>query len=399
MTVSRPAIRLQAAADGPRHRKLYRTTGGRALGGVAAGLGEHLGLSPTVIRLAFGALALVGGLGVAMYAAFWVFVPQREGAAEMRAEQRGQLLAVAALGVGGLLLLQQLGLPIGSPTWLPLLAVIAGVALVWRQADVAQRARWRATASGPRGLARAIGGAVLLAAGLAGFLATRGQLGAARQGLASTVVVVLGIGVLTGPFWLRMTADLRAERRERIRSQERAEVAAHVHDSVLQTLALIQKASDDPREVTRLARGQERELRGWLYRPAGDAEGAFGAALERAAAEVEETHRTPVEVIVVGDCPADARLGALVAAAREAMVNAAKHSGADQVQVYAEVEPAQVTVFVRDRGAGFDPEAVPADRYGLAQSVVGRMERNGGKAVVRSAPGEGTEVQLEVPRG
>jgi signal transduction histidine kinase len=400
VTAPAPAIRFRAAVDVPQHRKLYRTTRGRALGGVAAGLGEHLGLSPLVLRLAFAALALAGGLGLAMYAAFWVFVPQREGSGETANESRGQLLAVAAIGVGGVLLLQHLGFPVGSPTWLPLLAAVAGIALVWRQADEAQRVRWRATAaSGPRGLARAIGGAVLLLAGLAGFLASRGQLGAARQGLASTVVVVLGIAVLTGPFWLRMTSDLRAERRERIRSQERAEVAAHVHDSVLQTLALIQKASDDPREVTRLARVQERELRGWLYRPPGDPEVAFAGALERAAAEVEEAHRTPVEVVVVGDCAADARLGALIAAAREAMVNAAKHSGADQVQVYAEVEPTQVTVFVRDRGAGFDPDSVPADRYGLAQSVVGRMERNGGKAVVRSAPGEGTEVQLEVPRG
>jgi signal transduction histidine kinase len=165
---------------------------------------------------------------------------------------------------------------------------------------------------------------------------------------------------------------------------------------VLQTLALIQKAADDPREVTRLARGQERELRGWLYRPAGPV--AFAASLEQAAAEVEEAHRTPVEVVVVGDCPTDARVGALVAAAREAMVNAAKHAGTPQVRVFAEVEPDRVTVFVRDRGIGFDPATVGADRYGLAQSVVGRMERNGGTARIRSTPGEGTEIQLEVPR-
>jgi signal transduction histidine kinase len=195
-----------------------------------------------------------------------------------------------------------------------------------------------------------------------------------------------------------MTADLRDERRERIRSQERAEVAAHVHDSVLQTLALIQKAADDPREVSRLARSQERELRGWLYRPATHSGGQFAAALESAAAEVEEAHRVAVEVVVVGDCPVDARAGALVAAAREAMVNAAKHAGVAQVQVYAEVEADRLAVFVRDRGAGFDPTQVPADRLGLAQSVVGRMERNGGTAQVRSEPGSGTEVRLEMPR-
>jgi signal transduction histidine kinase/phage shock protein PspC (stress-responsive transcriptional regulator) len=379
-------------------RRLFRATRGRALGGVAAGLAEHLGLSVFVLRLAFVGLTLAGGAGVLMYAAFWVFVPQREDdAAADPAEGRGQLVALGALAAGGLLLLEHLGAFSGLSTLVPLGLALAGLALVWRQADEAQRARWRATASGPRGLTRALGGAALLAAGVAGFLATRGELGAARDGLLSTLVVVVGIAVLTGPFWLRMTADLRAERRERIRSQERAEVAAHVHDSVLQTLALIQKAADDPREVARLARGQERELRGWLYKPPGDATGRFAAALEQAAAEVEEAHRVAVELVVVGDRAIDARGGAIVAAAREAMVNAAKHSGVDRVQVYAEVEQDRLVVFVRDRGAGFDPAAVPADRFGLAQSVIGRMERNGGTAEVRSTPGEGTEVRLEAP--
>ena len=386
-----------ATASREGHRPLHRAARGRVVGGVAAGLAEHLGLAPIVIRAAFVGLTLAGGMGVALYAAFWFFVPQREGEPLATSnEARGQLLAFVAVGAGVLLLLNTTGILSGRPGLLPLAAALVGVALVWRQADESQRARWRAGAGGRGGVVRALAGAALLAGGLAGFLATRGELGAAREGLLSTVVVVLGLVLLTAPFWLRMTADLRAERRERIRSQERAELAAHVHASVLQTLALIQKAADDPREVTRLARGQERELRGWLYRPPSEA--TFAAALEQAAAEVEEAHRTPVEVVVVGDCPADATLGALVAAAREAMVNAAKHSGADQVRVFAEVEGDRVTVFVRDRGVGFDPAAVAADRYGLAQSVVGRMERNGGTARVKSEPGEGTEVQLEVPR-
>jgi signal transduction histidine kinase len=384
----------------PSYRVLRRATDGRLLGGVAAGLGEHLGLSPLVIRAAFVLLAVTGGIGIALYGAFWVFVPQQqEGSVVATARGRGQLLAFAALGLGAVLMLERIGWLHGRTGALPLAAVAVGVALVWRQADEAQRSRWRASASGPRGLLRAGAGAALLAFGLAGFLASRGELGAAREGLVSTAVVVVGLVVLTAPFWRGMTNDLRHERRERIRSQERAEVAAHVHDSVLQTLALIQKAADDPREVTRLARGQERELRGWLYRPPADARVDFAAALEQAAAEVEEAHRTPVEVVVVGDCPSDPRLEALVAAAREAMVNAAKHSGAPQVRVYAEVEEDQVTVFVRDRGVGFDPAAVDPDRYGLAESVVGRMQRNAGTVEVRSKPGEGTEVQLEVRRG
>jgi signal transduction histidine kinase len=379
------------------HRRLYRATRGRALGGVAAGLAEHLGVSSVVLRVAFAALTLAGGAGVVMYAAFWVFVPQQDDAGGEGTEGRGQLIALGALVAGALLLLSHVGVVPTSSSLIPVALALTGLALVWRQADESQRSRWRASATGARGLTRTVAGAALLAAGLAGFLATRGQLGEARQGLVFTVVVVLGLGVLTAPFWLRLTGDLRDERRERIRSQERAEVAAHVHDSVLQTLALIQKAADDPREVARLARGQERELRGWLYRPPGDAAGQFAAALEQAAAEVEEAHRVAVELVVVGDREVDARAGAVVAAAREAMVNAAKHSGVDRVQVYAEVEHDRLVVFVRDRGAGFDPALVPADRYGLSQSVVGRMERNGGTAEVRSTPGEGTEVRIEAP--
>jgi signal transduction histidine kinase len=168
---------------------------------------------------------------------------------------------------------------------------------------------------------------------------------------------------------------------------------------VLQTLALIQQAAHDPREVARLARSQERELRTWLYRPPPGPAAVLSAVLEQAAAEVEEAHGVPVEVVHVGDAPHAGAVVSLAAATREAVVNAAKHSGAPLVQVYAEVEPDRVTVFVRDRGKGFDPEQVPPDRYGLKESVIGRVERVGGSVRVRSTVGEGTEVCLEAPRG
>ena len=381
-------------APAPSRPRLTRSSDGRALGGVAAGVAEHLGLPPLVIRGAFLVLALSGGVGIAMYAALWVFTPQAEGARPPDASDRVQLLALTALGLGGFLLLQSMGLL--SPALLPLLVVGGGVALVWRQADEAQRERWRSVRG--RGPLVVLAGAVLVVGGLIGFAATRGELQAAREGLLFTGLAVIGLVVLSAPWWVRLSSDLRHERRERIRSQERAEVAAHVHDSVLQTLALIRKAADDPREVQRLVRTQERELRGWLYAPTSSAETALAGALQAAAAEVEEAHGITVDAVVVGDCPTSPRLLALVAAAREAMVNAAKHAGVDAVQVFAEVMPGRVEVFVRDRGRGFDPAAVPADRYGIAQSVVGRMERNGGKAIVRSSPGEGTEVRLEAER-
>ncbi len=380
-------------------------TSDRALGGVASGIAAHLGLSPLVVRLAFVLLALSAGAGVAMYAALWVLVPQETPGPDDapprrtgdRTADRAQLVALGALGAGGLLLLQVTGL--SPPALLPLVLVGGGVGLVWRQADDVQRARWRT--AGGRGPLVVLSGAALVAVGLLGFLATRGELQQAREGLLSTVAVVVGLVLLSGPWWFRMAADLREERRERIRVQERAEVAAHVHDSVLQTLALIRKAADDPREVGRLARTQERELRSWLYAPRQD-EGAaalaLAGALEQTAAEVEEAHGVAVEVVVVGDCPVTPALAALVAATREALVNAARHAQVDAVSLYGEVAQDRVEVFVRDRGRGFDTASVPDDRYGVAQSIVGRMERHGGRAVVRSRPGQGTEVRLEVPR-
>jgi signal transduction histidine kinase len=190
-----------------------------------------------------------------------------------------------------------------------------------------------------------------------------------------------------------------AERREKLLSQQQADVAAHLHDSVLQTLALIQRKADDPRAVVALARAQERDLRAWLYEDPAAPTSSLRAALEDTAAEVETLHGVPVEVVLVGDAALDDGLVAMVRAAREAMLNAARHSGAPAVDVFAEVEGRQVDVFVRDRGSGFDPDGVPADRLGLKGSVIGRMARHGGRATLRSAPGEGTEVHLSMELG
>jgi signal transduction histidine kinase len=273
-----------------------------------------------------------------------------------------------------------------------------GAAVLWKQADDAQRVRWR-TAVGrgqPPALLTTLAGAALVFAGAATFLAYHAGLSQVRNGLLASVVIVAGIAVITGPWWLGTVRALSTERRARIREQERAEIAAHLHDSVLHTLALIQRNVEDPREVQRLARSQERELRTWLYRPPADQERDFGRALERIVAEVEDAHGITIEIVVVGECLIDERLAATLQAAREAMVNAARHAGTDTVSVYAEIEPAKVTVFVRDRGRGFDVGDVPTDRLGVKESIVGRMERHGGKAFVRTAPGEGTEVRLEM---
>ena len=405
---------------------LRRRRSGRLMAGVAGGVADHLGADVLWVRGAFVALTAVSGAGVVAYGLLWVFVRQEDARVErvVPARERQQALGLAALGLGIGLAASALGN--SSLGWIvgPIGVAVVGAALVWREADEAQRRRltgggrragWRA------GLLRVLLGALFVAAGIAVFLLGRLDLGQVQFGLLAVLATLVGVAVITVPWWVRLVRDLGEERSQRIREAERAEIAAHLHDSVLQTLALIQRQSDSPREVARLARGQERELRSWLYGRAGqDRAGRSGAAptpgsgaadslvaaLAAAAAEVEDTYALTVRPVVVGgdrtldaggEAGTNGALRALVLAAREAMVNAAKHAGVDEVSVYAEVEPDEVNVFVRDRGAGFDPDAVPADRHGLADSVRGRMDRHGGTVRLRTAPGEGTEVHLRMP--
>ncbi|MFI5620620.1 PspC domain-containing protein [Streptomyces sp. NPDC051567] len=410
--------------DAPQ-RRLYRSADGRMLGGVARGLAGHLGLPVIWVRLAFLGMFMFGeGLGVLLYAAFWVFVPLGvggraadrslfetlpDGTRRLRKPDKGQLTALAALLVGAAVFLSkvQVGGASGRYVW-PTLLVGAGVVLVWRQADNARRAHWNA-AGGRRAqflqAARALTGVALVGVGLTVFIVVQGSAAQLGNVLTATLAVLVGVALLAGPWLIRMTQDLSEERLMRIRAQERAEVAAHVHDSVLHTLTLIQRGAEDPAEVRRLARAQERELRNWLYRPEGTGKDeaeeptTLAEAVKKTAAEVEDHHGVPIEVVVVGDCPLDERLAAQVQAAREAMVNAAKYGGeGGPVQVYAEVEAGTVFVSVRDRGPGFDLDAVPDDRMGVRESIIGRMRRNGGTARLRSAPDGGTEVELEMER-
>lgn len=225
--------------------------------------------------------------------------------------------------------------------------------------------------------------------------------------LTSAIIYVAGGGVAGWGFTMlrksegrRLEAEqeLARERAERIRSEERAEIAAHLHDSVLQTLALIQMRAEEPSEVGSLARSQERELRNWLYGAAVIDAASVAGALEQVCSELEEKHRNTVELVTVGDCPIDNRLRSLVAATREAIINASKFSGIDQVSVFAEITPDQVRVFVRDRGTGFDPAGVDPDRRGLRESIIGRMNRHGGAATISSSAATGTEIELTMPR-
>ncbi|MHA6785285.1 ATP-binding protein [Pseudonocardia saturnea] len=385
---------------------LARRRAGRLVAGVAGGVADHLGVPVTWVRAAFVALAALGWVGAIAYGLLWVFVKQEGRDVERRTprRERQQAFGLAALGIAAALTAAALGNDLLGWIVGPLGVAAVGAALVWREADEAQRRRW--TRSGGRNaLWRTVAGALFVAAGIAVFLFGQLQLGQVQFALLAVLATLVGVGVLTVPWWVRLVRELTEERRERIVETERAEIAAHLHDSVLQTLALIQRQSDQPREVLRLARGQERELRHWLYGAGGYSRAGaptldegLTAALAAAAAEVEDTYAVTVAPVVVGaDRTLDDHLRALVLAGREAMVNAAKHAGVAEVSVYCEVEDDEVNLFVRDRGSGFDPDDVPEHRHGLADSVHGRMERHGGTVRLRSTPGEGTEVHLMMP--
>lgn len=396
---------------------LMRARRGAFLGGVARGVADHLGVPVVWVRAAFALLAIIAGAGLVAYALLWIFVPLRPAAADSAPppspRERRQAIGIAAVGLALAIVGAAVGL--GSAVgWVlgPLGLAAVGAAFIWREADDTRRARWRRSAAGivtpGSGTWWRLGGGIaLVVGGLVIFAVGRFNVDAVRSSLAAVLLTLVGVGVITIPWWLRLVRALGEERRERIAESERAEIAAHLHDSVLQTLALIQRQSADPREVTRLARGQERELRTWLYGPAGYSGGpgsgpdggdrTLAAALATAAADVEDTYAIKVSPVLVGDADMHPGTVALVAGAKEAMVNAAKHSGETEVSVYAEVENGTISVFVRDRGNGFDPAAVSADRRGLAESIRGRMDRHGGAASIRSAPGKGTEVELSMP--
>jgi signal transduction histidine kinase len=401
---------------------------------VAGGIADHLGVSDIVVRLVFVAATVFGGFGVLIYAALWFLmplevpaVPAAPGQAaatrkDFRRDQpppvsetkerkkeknRGQLTAFVVVGIGILLLLNVAGIGIAGKMFWPLVFAGTGLALIWRQADEGQKAAWSNKAptlgalfgkGGLQSVVRVLVGLILIGTAVTVFLVQNNKLSMVGDVLVALLLAVVGIGVIAGPWVHRLSRDLNVERSERIRSQERADMAAHLHDSVLQTLALIQKQANDPRAVVRLARSQERDLRSWLYDEDDNTDQTLAGAAKRAAAEVEDSHGVPVEVVTVGDCDLTEGMSAMVRAARESMVNAAKHSGADKIDVFVEVDGDRAEMFVRDRGKGFDTDGVPEDRLGLRHSVMGRMERHGGRATVRSNPETGTEVRLEMDR-
>jgi len=417
--------------------RLTRRRDGRWVAGVCNGLAAALGVPVAALRAVVVVLALGSLPAVALlYALAWAFLPPGgdvdagagsgaagagagAGAARPpagftiggRPADPVDALAVLAIVAGAVLLLGQFTAWLPGSVVAPAVLGIVGAGLAWGWGGRSATGGGGGGGSGGaavgagrrdrfRPLVVAVGISLVFVGGVA-TLAAVSDLRSIGRSAAGAAVLTAGAVLLLGPWMARLARNLADERRQRIRSEERAEVAAHLHDGVLQTLALIQKRAGDDKAVRSLARRQERELRTWLY--GGGSNGEAGEAtvatlLRRELDDVEDRYGVRLDAVLVGDAPLDDAGRALVAAGREAALNAARHAGVDTVDVYLEVEPERVSLFVRDRGRGFDPGAVPPDRRGVADSISARVRRHGGTAEVRSAPGEGAEVELSVPR-
>jgi len=399
---------------------MRRTPDNRVLGGVAGGVSKATGIDVMWIRIGFVLLTIMSGVMVLGYALAWLLIPMEGATTNIATRAMGDrrgLRLVMAVCLPLLIVMQIVvsSLHVGFVGFLGWPTVLAAglLVLIWRNAEPDEKQFIDSdivpllgadTHGGHRRwlVLRVAAGVAVLGLGI--YLLVKGHTTVtALRPVGGAALVVAASVIIFGPWWLSLIRDLIVERQARVRAEERTQMAAHVHDSVLQTLALIQRSADDPQNVVRLARAQERELRSWLFE--GRSPGAIGdeattlsEGIDLLQRHVEADHGITVQVVLVGDCDLSDTLRALLDAAKEATVNAAKWAGVEEVSLYAEVEPDQVMLYVRDRGRGFDPDAVPDGRQGIAQSIKARVERHGGSAVIRSAPGQGAEVQLSMPR-
>jgi len=417
---ARPGARVRLPLRRPEH--------GRRVAGVALGVAAHLDLPVRTVRLVFVLASLLGGVGVVYYVFLWLTVPAGDPADAARPAVLGRLArrqidrgtpfrlagpqvlaGVGLLVVAAVLLAMRAGGTRDLSWVLPLLLLVAGLVLAWSEMGFVQRGRTRGQPGGRvQGILRVVGGLLLAGVGVlllvTEFTGEGIEPGVLWQATIAAVAVLAGVALVLAPWWLRLVRELGDERAARAREAERADIAAHLHDSVLQTLAIIRARSDEPTEVARMARAQERELREWLYADRPMPGTSVAAALRAVVAEVEDTRTTgegeavAIELVVVGDRPPDDGTEALLAATREALVNAVVH-GRPPVSLYLEVGDDAVEVFVRDHGDGFRLDDIPTDRFGVRESILGRVRRRGGTATVTSRPERGTEWHLVVPVG
>jgi signal transduction histidine kinase/phage shock protein PspC (stress-responsive transcriptional regulator) len=373
----------------------------RIMSGVAGGIAERLGVDSLSVRAAFVILSVAGGVGIALYLVALLVASRHdiEPPRPVVARPTERSWAVVCFAGALLLVLRRIGFWTTDALAWPLVLVVSGSLVVWlrRPSSAPDARRLSSLVRQPPRTPRIIAGLVVSAIGI-GALSfgnrSASELSAAAGALAT---VVVGLALIVGPGARRMMNDLADERRARIRGEEKAAVSAHIHDSVLQTLTLIQRNANNPDMTMRLAREQERELRNWLYRPDPQATGTIRSEFEAMTRDVERIHDLTIEFVPVGDAPLDETSQALVQAAREALVNVGKHAGVTSASCFVEISNDRAVAFIRDRGVGFQPQDVADDRRGIRDSIVGRLERNGGTAEVTSIPGVGTEVELAIP--
>lgn len=386
------------------------------VGGVCIGTAEHLGIPVKWVRV-LTLVLLVAGPGLVMYPFIWAVTPSgpkaHVDAASDASRRPGAVRAMSTLDespwglviAGGAVLvllglvvgLQLAGVDVRAGVLIPLLLIAAGVTVAWSNLDDAERTKWLGGSRSGRGamLVRLGLGIGLAVIGIL-VLTVRGEsITAIGDALLATAAVLLGATFIAAPWVVRLWRDYRDEQEVAARANERADIAAHLHDSVLQTLALIQRRSHDPASVTQLARAQERELRSWLYAGPSGSDETLASAVTAAAHDVEDVSGVVIDLVVTGDRPLEEHGTALVRAMREAMLNATRH-GRPPVTAYVEIGPTGVEAFVRDRGDGFEVDDIPEDRLGVRASILGRMERHGGTARVRRRE-DGTEVELTLP--
>lgn len=386
-----------APAPSTSRGRFHRSRDERLLTGVAGGLGARIGVDPIVVRIALVILTLAGGAGILLYALGWYVSDEVPDDAEPQARpfDGQQAVALGLIALGTMIGLRSVGIWVSDALVLP--AVLLGVAsaIIWTRGDVRlERADGDATPSSTARAIRIAIGALLALSGLAVLLS---QTINPLPVLAPLLGLTIGAILLFGPLLMKLADQLGTERLERARSEAREEIAAHLHDSVLQTLALIQRAEDQPRRMVQLARRQERELRSWLFGGDADGDRRLAAAVASVVDDVEAAWNLTIDVVVVGDAEVTGDVRALLGAIHEALRNVAKHAGVTEASLYVEVTDTAVEAFIRDRGHGFDAALVSSDRHGVRESILARVQRHGGRARITGRPGVGTEVEVSVP--
>ncbi|MDR6938631.1 PspC domain-containing protein [Arcanobacterium hippocoleae] len=425
------------------HRPPFYRQGPRIFGGVCRALSVHLGMPAWIWRLAFIMLTFTGVIPL-LYLLLWILVPwyRREYEIEIQNQRlargldlgptsedhessKSWFLLVAVLISAGAFFLITTGIAPGNREIRILGAgfmLLAGAGIIWSTPIDSQRNKRETTAlNAARKVVAVIGGGICVVGAVILVLeiAPRNPF---FLSLTIALITVITLCLVFYPAVLRLKFSLRETAAQKARESVRADMAAHLHDSVLQSLALIRARADDADAVRTLARLQEQDLRKYLYSERQNEDTSTAALLREIAQELERRYQKEINTVITGDCKPDTSVRAVLAATREAITNACKYGGEKEVSLYAELRQTMagqksgetvqqahlavqkdhlilrqsIEVWIRDRGPGFDPHTIAPDRAGIRDSIIGRLRRIGGSAEIRSPlQSGGTEVHLK----